>query len=100
VTTIRCSVHNRNAVIGSLVSRQDIPVQVEDPLAAQSVSSSCSSDLAPPSFAGQPSTAVSAAATDEAVDVSDVLVTLPVPSLSSTVEGNQTVSSLVGGPAT
>jgi len=93
---------NRKAVISSLVSRQDLPMPVEDVLLTRSSSSSCSSDLPTPCDSSCHATVATATAdvACDMVDVSDVSVTLPVPvtavsSLTSAVDNNQTVSSLV-----
>jgi len=93
----------RNAVIGALKSRRDLPMPVENLLLPQP-SLSCSSHLLTQCDTICHSTAVTvttaADTASETVDVSDISVTLPVPvstvsSLSSAVDNNQTVSSLV-----
>jgi len=97
-------VSNRKAVIGSLMSRQDLPMPVEEMLVSQSsASSSCRPDPVAPCDSSRPTTSVTpvtADVTSEIVDVGDVSVTLSVPvanvgSLSAAVDSNQTVSSLV-----
>jgi len=94
---------NRNAVIGALTSRPDLPMSVEDMLLPQT-SMSCSSDLLTACDASCHVTSVTvmtaADVASEAVDVGDISVTLSVPvatvgALSSAVDNNQTVSSLV-----
>lgn len=90
----------RNAVIGALMSRLDLPVPVENMLMIQS-STSCSSDLLTTCDISCPMTATPTAnGASGTVDVSDISVTLSVPvatvgSLSPAVDNNQAVSSLV-----
>ena len=83
------------------MSRQDLPMPMDEMLITQ-VSSSCSSDLLTPcdTSCHVTATATATVTTSETVDVSDVSVTLSVPvatvgSLSSAVDSNQTDSSLV-----
>ena len=79
-------------MIGALLSRQELPVPVDDVLLTQSATSLCNSDLVTPPC--------DVTATPEVVDVSDVMLTVPVPVatvgvLPPPVDSNQTVSSLV-----
>jgi len=93
---------DRNAVIGALMSRQDLLMPAEDSLTTKS-SSSISSDVPTQCDSSCPTTVVTTAtetATSGPVDVGDVSVTLSVPvdivsSLSPAVDNNQSVSSLV-----
>ena len=78
-------------MIGALMSRQELPVPVDDVLLTQSATSLCNSDLVTP---------CDVTATPEVVDVSDVMLTVPMPVatvgvLPPAVDSNQTVSSLV-----
>ena len=90
-------------MIGALTSRHELLLLVEDMLPRQS-SLSCSSDLPTSHDTGCHVSAAmvptAADTTSETVDIGDVTVTLPVPvatvgSLTSAVDNNQTVSSLV-----
>ena len=92
---------HRNAVIGALMSRQDLPLPMDEMLLTRA-SSSCGSDLLTPCDTSGHVTATTTATVtaSETIDVSDVSVTLSVPvaavsSLSSAVDSNQTDSSLV-----
>jgi len=79
------------------MSRQELPVAVEQLLMTQLSSSSCSSDNVLTTCDTGCHTTQVTMTTSDTVDVSDVSVTVSVPvgSLSSAVDSNQTVSSLV-----
>jgi len=79
-------------VIGALMCRPDLRLPVEDMLATQSPSP-CNSDMVTPCDINSCHSTVMVAPATEAVDVSDVTVTLSVP--VTDVGNNQTDSSLV-----